>query len=96
MERQRRELEEAEVERLAWEKEKLEEEKMDGAAACSDVAGVGEGGRAVLAASLPEAGPSRAPPQKPERTVKGAHHGPGIVIPKKNCAQCGAWESLCL
>ena len=42
-------------------------------------------------ASPPEAGPSWAPPQKPERTAKGVHWGPGIVIPEKNCAR----ESLC-
>ena len=42
-----------------------------------------------------EAGPSRAPPQKPKRTAKGANHAPGIVIPKKYCAWCVMWESLC-
>ena len=51
--------------------------------------------QAVLAASLPEAGPSRAPPQKPERTTKGADCGLQIVIPEKNCAWCVTWESLC-
>ena len=43
----------------------------------------------------PEAGLSQAPPQKPERTAKGADWGPGIVIPEKNCVQCVARESLC-
>ena len=51
--------------------------------------------RAVLAVSPPEAGPSRAPPQKPERTTKGANWGLGIIIPEKNCMQCITWESLC-
>ena len=50
--------------------------------------------QAALAASPPEAGPSQAP-QQPERTVKGVHRGPGIVIPEKNCARCVAQESLC-
>ena len=50
----------------------------------------------ALAASPPEAGPSRAPPQKPEWTTKGMHHGPGIVIPEKNCARCVVRVSLCL
>ena len=45
-------------------------------------------------ASPPEAGLSRAPPQKPERTVKGVHCGPGIVIPEKNCMRVRV--SLCL
>ena len=52
--------------------------------------------QAALAASLPDAGPSRAPPQKPERTTKGADCGPGIVIPEKNCAWCITQELLCL
>ena len=51
--------------------------------------------RAALAASLPEAGPSQAPPQKPERTTKGADQGPGIIIPEKNCAHCIVQETLC-
>ena len=49
----------------------------------------------ALAALPPEAGPSQAPPRKPERTVKGAHWGPGIVIPEKSCTWCVALESLC-
>ena len=89
VERQRRELEEAEVERLTWEKERLEEEKR-----------VEQWRAAVLrglerVALLPEAGPSRAPPQKPERTTKGVDQGPGIIIPEKNCTCCVAWETLC-
>ena len=50
---------------------------------------------AALVASPPEAGLSQAPPQKPERTVKGADQGPGIIIPEKNCTCCVAWETLC-
>ena len=45
--------------------------------------------------SPPEAGLSRAPPQKPERTTKGVDQGPGIVIPEKNCAYCVVREVLC-
>ena len=84
VERQWRELEEAEVERLTWEKERLEEEKR-----------AEQRHAAALAASLPEAGPSRAPPQKLERTVKGADQGPGIIIPEKNCVHCVMQETLC-
>ena len=51
--------------------------------------------RAALAASLPEAGPSQAPPQKPERTVKGVDQGPGIIILEKNCVHCVMQETLC-
>ena len=69
--------------------------EMGGTAVCSGIAWVGEGGRAALAVSPPEAGPSWAPPQKPEWTVKGVHQGLGIVIPEKNCVRCVAWESLC-
>ena len=97
-ERKWRELEEAELERLTWEKEKLEEEKQvkqQHAVALQGVEKAVEQRQAVLAASPPEAGPSRAPPQKPERTAKGADCRLGIVIPKKNCAQCIVWESLC-
>ena len=47
----------------------------------------------ALAASPP--GLSRAPPQKPEQTAKGAHQGLGIIIPEKNCTWCVGWESLC-
>ena len=61
----------------------------------SNIAWVGEGGGAALVASPPEAGPSRAPPQKPKWTAKGAHWGPGIVIPEKNCTQCITQELLC-
>ena len=49
----------------------------------------------ALAALPPEAGLSRAPPQKLERTAKGADQGPGIVIPEKNCTCCIAREILC-
>ena len=97
-ERQQRELEEAEVERLTWEKERLEEEKrveQRHAATLHGSERVAERRQAALVASPPEAGLSRAPPQKPERTMKGAHWGPGIVIPEKNCAWCVTRESLC-
>ena len=50
----------------------------------------------MLAVTPTEAGLSQAPPQKPERTTKGADQGPGIVIPEKNCTRCVAWEMLCL
>ena len=50
----------------------------------------------MLAASLPEAGLSRAPHKKPEWTAKGADHGLGIVIPEINCMRCIMWELLCL
>ena len=70
--------------------------EMDGVAACSDIAGVRAGSGAALAASPLEAGPSQAPPQKPEWTTKGVHCGLGIVIPEKNCMQCIMQESLCL
>ena len=53
---------------------------------------VAEWRKAALAAPLPKAGLSRAPPRQPERSMKGANHGPGIIIPEKNCA----WKSLCL
>ena len=46
-------------------------------------------------ASPPEAGPSWAPPQKPERTAKRADWGLGIIIPEKNSTRCVMWESLC-
>ena len=97
-ERQRRELEEVEVERLTWEKEKLEEEKwaeQQRAAMLRGSERAAERRRAALAALPPEAGPSRAPPQKLERTTKGADQGPGIIIPEKNCAHCFTWETLC-
>ena len=42
-----------------------------------------EWSQAALVVSLPEAGPSRAPPQKPERTTKGVDH-PGEEL----CAVC--------
>ena len=70
------------------EKEKLEEEKrveQQRTAALCGSERAAEQRQAVLAVSPPEAGPSRAPPQKPERTAKGADQGPGIVIPEKNC-----------
>ena len=97
-ERQRRELEEAEIERLTWEKEKLEEEKRAEQQRVATLRGlerVAERRQAVLAASPPEAGLSRAPPQKLERTMKGADQGLGIVIPEKNCTHCIAREVLC-
>ena len=46
-------------------------------------------------ASPPEAGLSRAPPQKPDRTAKGVDQGPGIIILEKNWAHCVMWETLC-
>ena len=97
-ERKRRELEGVELERLTQEKEKLEEEKrveQQHAAALCRLERAAEWRQAALVASPPEAGLSRAPPQKPERTVKGANHVPGIIIPEKNCAQCIAQELLC-
>ena len=78
-ERQRRELEEVEIERLTWEKEKLEEEKRVEQRRAAALRGLEK------AVSPPEAGPSQAPPQKLERTVKGVDQGLGIVIPEKNC-----------
>ena len=98
VERQWRELEEVEIERLMQEKEKLEEEKWVEqwcAAALHGLEKAAEWRRVVLAVSAFEAGPSWAPPQKPERTTKGADQGPGIVIPEKNCACCVMWEILC-
>ena len=91
VERQQRELEEAEVERLTWEKERLEEEKwveQRHAVALHGSERAAERRQVALAASPPEAGPSRAPPQKPERTAKGAAWGPGIIISEKNCMHC--------
>ena len=99
MERQWRELEEVEVERLTWEKEKLEEEKRMEQQHVATLRGsekAVERRQAALVALLPEAGPSWAPPQKLEWTAKGAHRGLGIVIPEKNCMWCVVWESLCL
>ena len=96
--RQQRELEEAEVERLTQEKEKLEEEKwaeQQHVAALRRSERAAERRQAALAASPPEAGLSRAPPQKPERTAKGVDQGLGIVIPEKNCARCVARVVLC-
>ena len=87
-----------EIERLMQEKEKLEEEKrveQRHAAALHGSEKVAEWRRAVLAVSPPEAGLSWAPPQKPERTTKGADQGPGIVIPEKNCTHCVTRETLC-
>ena len=46
--------------------------------------------------SPPEASPSRTPLGQPERSVRGAEHEPGIVIPEKNCARCIARQTLCL
>ena len=69
--------------------------KMGGTTACSNIVWVREGGGVALAVLPPEAGPSQAPPQKPEQTVKGVHWGPGIVIPKKNCMWCILQELLC-
>ena len=98
-EKRRRELKEMEVRRLAQEKERLEEEKrveQQCAAALRGSERVVEWRQAALAALPPEAGLSQAPPQKPERTMKGVDWGPGIVIPEKNCTRCVAWETLCL
>ena len=97
-EREQREIKEAEVERLTREKEKLEEEnrvEQWRAVVLHRLERAAEWRQATLAASPPEAGPSQAPPQKPERTTKGAHWGLGTIIPEKNCAWCVAWESLC-
>ena len=97
-ERQRRELEEVELEWLTQEKERLEEEKrveQQCTAALHGSERVVEQRRAVLAVLPPEAGLNRAPPQKLERTAKGADQGPGIIIPEKNCTCCVAWETLC-
>ena len=80
-ERKQRELEEAELERLLWEKEKLEEEErveQQHAVALHGLERAAERRRAALAALPPEAGPSRAPPQKPERTM-----GQGLSSPRK-------------
>ena len=98
VERQWRELEEVEVERLTWEKERLEEEKWAEQRHAATLRGskrAVERRRALLVVSPPEAGPSWAPPQKPEQTAKGAHRGLGIVIPEKNCTWCVAQELLC-
>ena len=97
-ERQQRELEEAEIERLTREKEKLEEEKRAEQWCTVTLRGserAAERRQAALVASPPEAGLSWAPPQKPERTTKGADQGPGIVIPEKNCACYVTQEVLC-
>ena len=87
-----------ELERLMWEKEKLEEEKrveQQCAAALHGSERAVEWRQAALVVLSPEAGLSTAPPQKLERTAKGVDRGPGIVIPEKNCVQCIAQESLC-
>ena len=97
-EKKRRELEEADVERLMWEKERLEEEnrvEQRHAAALHGSERAAEWRQAALVASPPEAGLSQAPPQKPERTMKGVDQGLGIIIPEKNCARCITRESLC-
>ena len=91
VEREWRELKEAELGHLTCEKEQLEEERrveQQCAAALHGSKRVAEQRQAVLVTSPPEAGPSQAPPQKPEWTAKGVDWGPGIVIPEKNCAQC--------
>ena len=98
VEREQRELKEAEVERLTREKEKLEEENRVEQWCTVALHGserAAEQRRVALVVLPPEAGPSWAPPQKPERTMKGVHQGLGIIIPKKNCARCVAQESLC-
>ena len=98
VEREWRELEEAEVERLTREKEKLEEENRVEQWCTAVLRGserAVEQRQVVLAALPPDVGPSQAPPQKLERTAKGAHRGLGIVIPEKNCTWCVAWELLC-
>ena len=96
-ERKQRELEETELEQLTLE-ERLEEEmhiEQQHMVVLHGSERAVEWRQVVLAVSPPEAGPSRAPPQKPERTTKGVDCGPGIVIPKKNCVQCIMRESLC-
>ena len=98
VERKRKQLEEVELERLTQEKERLEEEKraeQQHAATLHGSERAAERRQAALVVSPPEAGPSRAPPQKPEWTAKRVDRGPGIVIPEKNCTRCVAWETLC-
>ena len=71
VERKRRELDEVELEQLTLEKERLEEEtcvEQQCAEVLRGLERAAEQRQAVLAASPPEAGPSQAPPQKPERT----------------------------
>ena len=97
-ERKWRELEEVELGRLTWEKEKLEEEKRVEQQCTAVLRGserAAEQRQVVLVVLLPEAGPSQAPPQKPERNMKGVDWGPGIIIPEKNCTCCIMHESLC-
>ena len=48
-----------------------------------------------MAPSPPKAGLSRAPSRQPEKSMKGADHGPGVIIPEKNCTQCVVQEELC-
>ena len=85
MEKRRRELEEAEVRRLAQEKERLEAEKWIEEQRGAERAA--EQRRAALVALLPpEAGLSRVPLGQPERSTRGVDHELGIVIPEKNCA----------
>ena len=88
-EKKQRELEEVEAERLMWEKERLEEENRVEQWRPAALRGSERGAeqrQVALVVLLHEAGLSQAPPQKPERTVKGADQKPGIVIPGKNCA----------
>ena len=94
VEKKWRELEEVEVERLEGIKWQLEEEKRAEEQSVGELSTV-EQRRVALVVPSPEAGLSRAPPWKPERSMKGADCHLGIVIPKKNCTQCVMWESLC-
>ena len=74
-ERKWRELEEAELERLTQEKERLEEEKQAEQQRMATLHGserVAERRQAALVASLPEAGPSQAPPQTSDRVFSAA------------------------
>ena len=96
MERKQKELKEAEMKRLEEEKGRLKREKkaedqcMAGSHGAEKV--MEQRRAALVVPSPPEAGQIRAPPRQPERTMKGANHGLGIIIPK-NCAQCIVWGS---
>ena len=88
MEKDWRELEEAELKRLEGVKKQLEEEKRVEQQHAEELQGLER---------VPEWCHclSRTPPKKPERTTKGADLPPGIVIPEKNCMWCITWGSLC-
>ena len=100
VERKWRELEEAELRRLAQERDRLEAEKrieeQRGVQLCGAERAVEQRRVALVALSPPEAGPSRAPPGQPKRSARGVDHKPGIVIPEKNCTWCIARQTLCL